>query len=510
MPVLRVLGSSRQLCDGVSRRDFLQVGSLGFLGITSAGVAALEAAQQRDPADALKSSFGRAKSVILLFLFGGASQLETFDVKPDAPLEVRGTLKSIPTAVPGYRVCEGLPRIAGLIDRTTVLRSLTHPYPIHPTSYVVTSTPFVDGAMQDNPRDPRHWPFIGSVVDYLDERRAPDRLPVLPRNLALPFRYSSRSPSPIKYAGPYCGFLGSSYDPVWAEFEGEALHEETYHFGGVLTTVRDPYGGIKPNCSFQLPSQTLPAEITLDRLDRRRSLLGQFDEARRDLDRNDRVQAFGRSRDMGYSMLRSGALRRALDVGAEPRGVRERYGMTLFGQATMVARRVIEAGGRFVTVFWDDFGSVNAAWDTHFRHYPRLTNQLLPGFDLAYSALLTDLEQRGLLDETLVICTTEHGRTPKLDPDGDHHTGAKGLGGRNHWSRAYSSILAGAGIRRGHILGKTDKVAGEVVDSPISPHDILATTYHLLGIDPHTLILDRTGRPFAIGGNGRVLAEALV
>jgi arylsulfatase A-like enzyme len=151
---------------------------------------------------------------------------------------------------------------------------------------------------------------------------------------------------------------------------------------------------------------------------------------------------------------------------------------------------------------------VNSAWDTHYWHYPRLTEQLLPGFDLAYSALIDDLEVRGLLDETLVICTTEHGRTPKLDADGDHPSGA-GHGGRNHWSRAYSTVLAGAGIRRGATFGKTDRIAGDVTENPVSPKDVLATTYHLAGIDPHATINDRIGQPRPVGGDGRVLDEIL-
>ena len=500
--MLRVLGSRKALCDGLTRRDFLHVGALGLGGL------GLSAPPAPATPRGLLPGFGKAKSVLLLFLYGGASQLETFDVKPDAPAEIRGRLGTIPSRLAGYRLCEGLPRVAGVIDRCTVIRSMTHPYPIHGTAFSVTSTPTLDGTMQDNPRDARHWPFIGSVIDHLEDRKGGPR-PSVPRNVALPFLHSSRRRDPRMNAGPYGAFLGRAYDPVWTEFEGEGFRPMKYHFGGEVATELDPYGGIRPQDRFVLGKTDAQAPaVTLDRLDRRRSLLEQFDQARRDLDGQDHVRAFNRQQDLAFSLATSPHLRRALDLRHEPASLRARYGMTLFGQACLVARRLVEAGGRFVTVFWDEYGSVNSAWDTHYWHYPRLTEQLLPGLDMAFSALLEDLEARGLLDETLVVCTTEHGRTPKLDPDGDHPSG-KGHGGRNHWSRAYSTVLAGAGVCRGKVVGRTDRVAGEVAEGPVSPKDILATTYHLAGIDPHTLIHDRLARPTPVAGDGRVLTEVL-
>src|SRR5581483_2205255 len=203
--MIRILGSRKLLCDGLSRRDFLQVGALGGLGL-----AALPHARSA-PHGALPG-FGKAKSVILLFLYGGVSQLETFDPKPDAPLEIRGRLGSLPSSIPGCRVCEGLPRVARVLDRSTVIRSMTHPYPIHGTAFSVTSTPTLDTPMQDNPRDPRHWPFIGSVIDYLENTHRPNTRPPLPRNIALPFLHSSRRRHIIHNAGPYGAFLGRAYD----------------------------------------------------------------------------------------------------------------------------------------------------------------------------------------------------------------------------------------------------------------------------------------------------------
>jgi uncharacterized protein (DUF1501 family) len=215
------------------------------------------------------------------------------------------------------------------------------------------------------------------------------------------------------------------------------------------------------------------------------------------------TRLFDRHRQTAFSLLTSGTMRDALDISREPLAVRESYGMTLFGQSCLAARRLIEAGGKFVTVFWDGYGQFAAcAWDTHAHHYPRLKEYLLPGFDLAYSALLTDLEARGLLDETLVIWMSEHGRTPRLDSK------PKGAG-RHHWSRAYSVALAGGGVPRGRVVGQTDRLGGDVRETPVSPKDILATAFSLLGIDPETPVRDAQGRPLPIAGDGRVRAELL-
>jgi uncharacterized protein (DUF1501 family) len=206
---------------------------------------------------------------------------------------------------------------------------------------------------------------------------------------------------------------------------------------------------------------------------------------------------------MAFSLVTSTKMRDALDVGREPLSVRESYGMTLFGQACLAARRLVEAGSKFVTIFWDGFGQfAGCAWDTHANHYPRLKEYLLPGFDLAYSGLIRDLEARGLLDETLVLWMSEHGRTPRIDSK------PKGAG-RHHWSKAYSAVFAGGGMARGKVVGSTDRFGGEVRDTPISPKDILATTFHLLGIDPGTTVPDLQGRPMPIAGTGRLRRELL-
>jgi hypothetical protein len=243
-------------------------------------------------------------------------------------------------------------------------------------------------------------------------------------------------------------------------------------------------------------------DVTLDRLDRRRSLLSQLETARRKIDRFSATsKGYDRQRGMALELLTSSKMGRALDVMREPRSVRDRYGMTLFGQATLTARRLIESGVRLATVFWDEFGDANTAWDTHFKQETRLKDELLPGFDCAFSALISDLECRGLLDSTLVVVMSEHGRTPKLNKTPG--------GGREHWSWAYPGLLAGGGIKRGHLVGVTDRDAGFPKDGATSPKDVLATIYHLLGVDPETHLNDREGRPVALVPDGKVLTNVI-
>ncbi len=497
--MLRILGSQRSLCDGLARREFLHAGALSLFGL---GLGEWLRAEQTQPAVSPGRKAGRAKACILLYLYGSPSQLETFDVKPQAPVGIRGELGTIPTAVPGFRIGELLPETARVIDHTTIVRSMTHPYPVHGVAYATSGLPDPRGDLEVSPRNPGHWPFIGSVVDYLGEQRTGGRAADVPSNLALPWAFSTRRANQPHRAGPYGGFLGTAYDPVWAEFEGEGTRAFTQENRGVVQEFRDPYGGIRPDGRFQISSAGSPGDhLTLDRLDGRRSLLSQLDQARGRIEAGDPARSFDRYQAMAYSLLTSPRLREALDVSREPLAVRESYGMTLFGQGALVARRLVEAGGRFVSVFWDEYGLADSAWDTHYQHYPRMKNELCPSFDRAYSGLIRDLEARGLLGETAVLCLSEHGRTPQL-------ANVKG-GGRDHWSRAYSAIFAGGGFAAGRVVGRTDRVAGDVVETPVSPKDVLATTYHLLGFDPTTVIRDRLGRPLSVGGEGKVRQELL-
>ncbi len=495
--MIRILGSDRRLCDGLSRRDFLHLGGLGVLGLGLSDFLRLQQAQ----AAAATRSFGKAKACILLFPYGSPPQHETFDPKPDAPVEIRGELNSIATSVPGLRICEMLPRIAPLMDRVTVVRSMTHPYPVHGVAYAVSGIPVYTPDLETRPRDSRQWPFIGSVVDYLEAKRG-GAIPKVPRNIGLPWVLNSKTDLLVN-AGPYAAFLGQAHDPVWCDFDGPGTHEVPHYTASQKKSFRDPFGGTTPEGRFHLSSLAQPlTDLPTERLHARQSLLEEFDRARRRVD-SAGGRAFDHYQQTALSLLTSGRMRDALDVGKEPLKLRESYGMTLFGQACLAARRLVEAGSKFVTVFWDGFGQFGGcAWDTHDNHFPRLKEYLLPGFDLAYSGLLRDLETRGLLDETLVMWLSEHGRTPKIDPK------PKGAG-RHHWSRAYSTAFAGGGIARGKVVGSTDRQGGDVRDTPVSPKDVLATAFHLLGIDPHTTVPDALGRPMPIAGDGQLRSELL-
>ncbi len=496
--MLRILGSQRTLCGGVSRRDMLRMTGLGMASLGMGNSAASLAAASDRP-----RSFGKAKSVILLHLYGSPSQLEFVDPKPDAPVEIRGTLGTIDSSLPGCGACELLPNLAKVLDRTTVLRSMTHPYPLHGVAYALTGVPAIDVPMELNPTDPRHWPFIGSVVDYMDtlDARAAAASQAVPQNLALPFPFSTQRTGETHRAGPYAAFLGAQHNPVWTEWRGKATRGITKKLGAKVFDGNDPYIGCDDNTHFVIPAATdLLPELTLDRLNGRRSLLQQFEAVRRNLDASAAGVALNRQRAMAYDLLQSDGLRQALDIRREKANVRALYGDTLFGQSCLAARRLVEAGGRVITVFWDEFGLAGSAWDTHKNHYERMEKELCPGLDQAWFGLLTDLEQRGLLDDTLVVCTSEHGRTPKLNKDLG--------GGRDHWSRVYTSLVAGGGTTRGNVIGASDRHGSDVADRPISPKDLLATIYHLLGIDHHRTLTDNLGRPLPLV-EGEVIREAL-
>jgi hypothetical protein len=498
--MLRILGNPTRLCDGLTRRDFLHLGGLGTLGLGLSDFFRLQRARATSPPS---RSFGRARACILLFPYGSPAQHETFDPKPEAPAEIQGEMRAIASKVPGLHICEGLPRIAQVMDRFTVVRSVTHPYPLHGVAYAVTGIPTYTAELEDRPRDSRHWPFIGSVVDYVEERRTGNLSPAVPRNVGLPWLLNSRTDLNVS-AGPYAAFLGQGYDPVWTDFDGVGTRLAPRYTAGQVRQFLDPFAACAEGGRFRLSAGGHAVnEVDAGRMHLRHSLLEQMDRARSRLDWGEAGQGQDRFRQMALSLVTSGRMRQALDIGREPRAVRERYGWTLFGQGCLAARRLVEAGCKFITVFWDGFGQfAGCAWDTHANHFPRLREYLLPGFDLAYSALIRDLEGRGLLDETLVLWLSEHGRTPQVD---SRPIGA----GRHHWSRAYSVALAGGGIACGRLVGRTDRFGGEVRDTPFSPKDLLATSLHLLGIDPHTTVPDRQGRPMPVAGDGVVRPEVL-
>lgn len=475
--MLSILGSNKQVCSGVTRRDFVNAGTLGVAGLSMADLLRL---QEASAAVGGGRKFGQAKQCIVLFLYGAASQLETFDLKPDAPTDTRGPFNPIETSVSGVRICEHLPRTAKQMHRVTLIRSMTHPHPIHCAAYALTGNPQCDIPMELNPRDGRHWPYIGSVVDYLEQQKPGARRDI-PGNVCMPWRISSRS-APHKRAGTFGGFLGPGADPVFTEFLGE-------------WPKGDPFRGVTPESALQFTPNSEPQpQITLDRLTRRRGLLQQMDDERRRLD-SEAQSSYDRVQQKALSLVTSEKMRDALDLSREPLALREKYGMTLFGQGALAARRMVERGVKFATVVWDEFNqSCISGWDTHVNAVPRLTGELLPGFDMALSGLLDDLSQRGMLDETLVMVITEHGRPPKLN----------GAGGRDHWSDVYSCLMAGGGTKAGAVVGASDHEAGQPAEHPVSPKDMLATAYHLLGIDPATEILDRQQRPLPLVPEGKV------
>jgi hypothetical protein len=496
----------------ISRRDVLQASALGMAGFT----VGQQALASPEPTTVDLPQFGRAKACILLFLFGAPPQHETFDPKPDAAAEIQGQLKAIPTSLPGVPFCEGLPLTAQVADRLTVVRSMTHPFPLHCVAYALSGLPNYTVDLETKPRDPTHWPYFGSIADHLWARQGvPDG--DLPRHVGLPWVFNSQVDDAGLLAGPYASFLGQRHDPLWAKFEGKPLrvapkcrHEQTKEYV-------DPYASVEADCRFEIDGAGRFGEnVDDERFLLRRELLGRFplrpvsDRAARataglplNTPPRSTSDAYSLQQQRALSLLTSTSLRSALDVSREPAAVREDYGYTLFGQSCLAARRLVEAGTKFVTVFWDAYGTYfSGGWDTHQNHYPRLTQYLLPGFDRAYAALIRDLDQSGLLDDTLVICMGEHGRTPQID---SKPAGAA----RHHWSQVYSATLAGGGVPRGAVIGRSDAIGGQVLDTPISPKDIHATTFHLLGLDPHALMYDRQRRPYPVSGAGEVRAELL-
>jgi hypothetical protein len=497
--MLTFSGSSKTLCDGVRRRELLQLGGLGLFGFSLPDFLRLKEVRASEAASAAPQ-FGAAKQCILIHLIGAPPQHETFDPKPLAPAEIQGEMKAISTILPGVEIGEGLPRTARLLDKLTVIRSLTHHLPFHHVHFAMSGIPD-SPKVEADPNDRSLWPCIGSIVDYLGQQRDGETLPQIPRHIAMPYvMYSRCLFRPL--GGPYGGFLGGKFDPVWTDFHGTGTKVVAKSLANDAIDWRDPFAGIRPEDRLEIAGPTtLPDGMSPERLGFRRALMAQFDASQRWLEAQQRVRSLNSYQQLAWSLITSGKMTAALDVQREAPATRERYGMNLFGQSLLAARRLIEAGSRFLTVFWDAHGHFTAAWDTHYQHYPRLKEYLLPVFDHSFTALIEDLDARGLLDETLVLCISEHGRTPKL-------SNAPG-GGREHWSQVYCGLMAGGGIGRGQVVGKSDAIAGEVAQTPISPKDLLATSFHLLGIDPHTTVPDQQGRPVPIAGSGAVRSELL-
>ena len=442
----------------LSRRKWLQVGAIPSLGI---GLAQLLASSHSGFAAPRsrggESTFGRAKNVIYLYLSGGPSQYETFDPKPNAPAEIRGSFRPIATSVPGLDFCELLPRTAKIADRLAVVRSFATDDNNHESGgyWVNTGHKYVGPNMRA--LAPTDWPTLGSIVKMLK-----------PTTLG-PFS-SVMLPEPIVanpnvfLPGQNSGFLGAKWDPEIFRCDPSAP-------------------------DFRIDGLSLPEDLPGSRLSSRESMLAQLDATARLANESPITQEYSRLHQDAFSILVSGSARNAFVLEQETPELRERYGRGKWGQSVLLARRLIETGVRMVFVNWPrepgDLSASNPLWDTHSQNDTRMKDVLCPQFDLGYSALIEDLETRGLLGETLVVAIGEMGRTPKFN----------GAGGRDHWGQVFSFVLAGAGIQAGQAFGASDRDGAYPHRDRVQPQDLTATILHLLGIGHEAFFHDRTGRP---------------
>jgi hypothetical protein len=475
--MLNILGGSQRVCSGLSRRQWLQAGGAGLLGLSLPKLLAAEAAS---PA---ASGRGQAKSVIFVFLFGGPSQLETFDLKPDAPSKIRGPFKPIASRTPGMVICEHLPRLAATSDQFCIVRSVTHNHNDHNACHLIqTGHPFprVAANGQDVNATDKDWPAMGSVVEYMAQREAATARD-FPSYVYLPNRLGHLQG--YDRTGQYGGWLGRGYDALATDIRARKPGDNPYY--------RDC---TDDDLDFRIKGLVSKAELTIDRINQRQSLLEQFNAARRGLDRQASEVSYDRFQQRAFTLVTSEKIRTALDIRQEPAALRDRYGRHLFGQAALMGRRMVEAGARFVTLGWD--APDGYGWDSHI-HSRDLEKHLLPALDQSLSALLADLAERGRLQETLVVCFGEMGRSPQ----------ATDQWGRGHWSFVFPALLAGGGIRGGALFGRSDKDAAWPVDHPVGPADLAAAIFHALGIDPELRIPDPQGRPVALIEGGRPLFE---
>ena len=449
---------------GLSRRELLTTGGAGLLGLS---LPQILTAESQTPT----LGHGRAKSVIFLFLFGGPSQYETFDLKPDAPAEIRGPFLPIGCRTPGLLIGEHLPKLANVSDKFCVVRSMTHDFNDHSGGghYIQTGRKWhvpVGGGFLATPED---WPSIGSVVEYLDQQTPGGRDRELPSYAVVPNWLGKLQESgQYRRPGQYAGWLGRSFNPLTTSVNKKNLNDNPYW----------------RNCSDEeltFSLEGLSPEVSLQTLQTRVSLLDQFEQSRQQLQSSQPYEQ-DPIRRRALALVTSDKTRSALDLQQEPAQLRDRYGRHLFGQSCLMARRLVEAGTRFVTVHYDCVDGYS--WDSH-RNSDDVKKHLLPTFDQACAALLGDLDDRGLLDDTLVVAIGEMGRTPK----------ANAQWGRDHWSTLFPALLAGAGIQGGTTYGSSDRQGAYPKDHPVSPEDLAATLYWALGISPDIMLPDRLGRP---------------
>jgi hypothetical protein len=437
----------------LSRREVLQAGAAGVLGLTLPRL--LRAAES--PAEPAP----RADHCVLLFLNGGPSHLDMWDMKPNAPAEVRGEFKPIDTTVPGVQLCELLPRLAGRVHQCTLIRSAHHSVNnAHAAAVYCALTGHDRGEIGGGARPDDH-PAIGSVLGM---RRPP------------------ATPIPPYVSMPYITKEGAGGPP------------QPGYFGGLLGRVRDPLFVLRdPNApTFAMPELGLPPDVNAARLDGRKRLLDEI---------ADGVHGDAAAREMtgfqarALDLLNSPEAQKAFQLEREPDRVRERYGRNIYGQSTLLARRLIEAGTRVACVSW--VPDANATWDTHGNNFAKLKAELLPQFDAAISSLLTDLSDRGMLERTLVVAMGEFGRSPKVN----------GGAGRDHWNFCYGLLMAGGGLKGGYVHGASDRIGARPSQQPVTPADIIATVYEALGVPPDLELQDRLARPFVLAPWGSAIRE---
>lgn len=479
--MLRILGQGKRLCDGVTRRELLQAGAISGLGLSVSLPGAL-AAQAADAG----AGVGSAKSIVMINLIGGPSHIDMFDMKPDAPVEVRGEFQPIASSVPDLQVCEHLPLTARTMHHSTLIRTHTHLYNTH--SPYNTLTGYSGPVIVNNVAKPTDHPSMGAVMQHAGLRSEG-----VPSYIWMP-SHPGHSQGKFR-AGPFGGFLGRQYDAVFTAYDPQ---------------FREPTAGrqgrLNPPTPYAEPSLPLLDEmptIELDRLNRRRSLVQQFDSQTALFASSRKAENLSQYQSQAFELLSTSRTRDAFDLSLESAASRERYGRDLFGSSLLTARRLVEAGVRFVGVTTESKldGNVGAGqWDTHANNFNLLRNFNLPNLDRNYSALIEDLHDRGLLESTLVILMGEMGRTPKVN---------KNAGGRDHWTQCGFILLTGGGVKRGFVYGASDRQAAWPTSNPVSSADHVATVYQLLGLDPHMLIRDDLGNELPIALHGQPVHDVI-
>ena len=468
--MLSLYGPESQKGESLQRREMLKIGGLGLTGLglpqlLDANHGKLLAAS---PSAKQQSSFGKAKNCIILFQSGGAAQMDTYDPKPNAPDDIRGTFNPISTAVPGVHVCDSVPLTAKVLDRGVIVRSVTHPRPDHASGgyAMFTGYEYEGTAGQANFMARSDHPHVGAAI----AKMAPGSGPMVPWAI-IPRRLDAGSG---RRAGQWGGRLGSKYDPLQP-------------------------GGDPNEDGFKLDHLPLVANRDPRVFTRRRKLIDQINSQVEYLDKTSDAQALAAGQQKAIDVLSSDAVRRAVDLSSEDPKLREAYGRNLFGQSVLLGRRFLQAGSRVIQCSWlRTQGEEGYAWDSHWNNLKSLRNDLCPPFDQALYALINDLEETGELDETLVVVTGEFGRTPRINKDA----------GRDHWSNVFSLCMFGAGINAGQVYGASDGIAGYPAADPVTPADITATIYHCLGIDPHSEMLDQNERPMRLS-EGHIISDIL-